>query len=187
MKVCLFLLASLFLSCANPQKKSEVHHRTENKQYKNWSSADYGNISFMYPSDWIVQRDTFENAVKLSVTPIYMKNNNLKIFEIVQIASTEKFEDFKTEVYQTVFTRTNGQAAIHLRTDTTFKDLESMYTEALLFHRTENPLPCRIFAINGGEKFYAITMIGRYENDSAANAINAYNSAILNSIEIQKK
>lgn len=152
-----------------------------------WKEVKFEKVSFKYPKDWTFEKQTFQGNILLTTTPDTLSNiKTLKAFEIIRIdPQGHSFNDFKRDFIQAATGRTHEEANIINKKDSTYKNLKATYAEVILYSKS-NPIPARLFAIDGGDKFYMITILSRLTSKSTDLKMKEITNTILNTLTINK-
>jgi len=152
-----------------------------------WKEATHNKVSFKYPNDWTFQKQTVPGSVLLTVTPNELaKLKSLKPFEIIEVEPQGRtYSDFKRDFVQAVSARAQNEIKITNKRDTTFQNLKTTKADAIFYYKS-NPIPATLYAIDGGNKFYMITIMSYKEKDEITAEMDVITGAILKSLVIRK-
>lgn len=151
----------------------------------NWKIAKFKNISFRYPNDWVFEKQEIPGNAILTDTPVILRNrSSMKYFEIICVnPHGHTYSDFKKEFIGGIAARSEGGIKVNSQKDTTFKKLAAVYAKIDIIG-DKNAIPASVFAINGKDKFYLITILSFKERDSVAVELDKTTEAILSSVNL---
>ena len=174
---CVISLLVIFTACNSETNKSTTH----------WKEARFEKVVFKYPNDWRFEKESRAGTIVATAGPDeIVDSNSPRPFEIIQSsADGHSWEDFKERFLKPFFARTDNEVEILNRKDTIFKNLRAVTARAILFNLS-TPLPAKIYAVDGGDRFYLITILSFKENDATTYEIDEITKKVLESLTIQR-
>jgi hypothetical protein len=153
-----------------------------------WKEFRWKKFYFKYPDNFSLEKQINAHNIIISVTPNEIKDfKGIPLFSINEIQPQgHSYADLRKDFVEANIENTGEEAKTIHKKDTTFKKLRAAYAELLLFSKSTIPLPVRIFAIDGGSRFYLVTIAELPEFKDIQAEMTQITNAMLISLTIEK-
>lgn len=138
-------------------------------------------LTFKYPDDWALKKETLEFGFIYSITPVPMQHQFLQTFQIHQVQKTGfTFNTFTSTALEQASRDNEGQVKIINRRKATFKNNEALYFQVL--YPEQDPVLSSVYCVKGKQFYYMIIILSKKEKNAGTLEMDRTTNMILQSI-----